>query len=132
MSDRSALPPLSAEDAALFETLTPELARALYPDQSAAPFTITAIYPELEGDAGRAVRELEAAAVAHEAQEAAESDAPPRHHTTFSLRQIEEFHELYHLAEKAIGAAGIELLLNGKAVPLTRELWLPLLWTLRQ
>jgi hypothetical protein len=132
MSDRSALPPLSEEDAALFETLTPELARALYPDQSAAPFTITAIYRELEGDAGRAARALEAVAVAHEVEEAAGNDAPARHRTTFSLQQIEEFHELYHLAEQAIGAAAIELLLNGKAVPLTRELWLPLLWTLRE
>lgn len=112
--------------------MTPELARALYPDQSAAPFSITAIYPELEGDAGRAARELEAAAVSHEIEEAAGNDAPPRHRTTFLLRQIEEFHELYHLAEMAIGAAGIEVLLNGKAVPLTRELWLPLLWTLRE
>ncbi|MGD8329255.1 MAG: hypothetical protein PVJ49_07440 [Acidobacteriota bacterium] len=131
MSDRSALSPLTEQDAALFETLTPELARALYPDQSAAPFTITAIYPQLEGDAARAARELEAAAVAHAIEEAPGKDAPPRHRTTFSLRQIEEFHELYHLAEQAIGVADIEVLLNGKAVPLTRELWLPLLWTLR-
>ena len=48
------------------------------------------------------------------------------------MHQIEEFHELYHLAEEAIGADSVEVLLNGREVPLTRELWLPLFWTLRK
>jgi hypothetical protein len=132
MSTRSALPPLSKEDAALFDTLTPDLAQALYPDQSAAPFHITAMYPEFGGEAGQAARQLEAAADAHEVSEPDADDEAPLHRTTFSLRQIEEFHELYHLAEEAIGADRVELLLNGKAVPLTRELWLPLIWSLRK
>ena len=129
MSTRSALPPLSEEDAALFETLTPELARLLYPDQSSDPFSITAVYPEFAGEPK--VRELEAAATAHEVSEPGGKSQAPLHRTTFSLRQIEEFHELYHLVESAIGADHVELMLNGRAVPLTRELWLPLIWTLR-
>lgn len=129
MSDRSALPSLPEEDAALLETLTPDLARLLYPDQSAEPFSITATYPEFGGDAAR---QLEASATAHEVSPAAADGRAPRHRTTFSMHQIEEFHELYHLAEEAIGTDNVEVLLNGREVPLTRELWLPLLWTLRK
>lgn len=125
------MPPLSPEDAALFETLTPELAAALYPDQTASPFRITMVYPELTGESGRAARGLEEAAVAHRVETARTPREAPRHRATFSLRQVEEFHELYHLAERASGAAAIDLLLNDKTVPLARELWLPLLWTLR-
>ena len=74
--------------------------------------------------------ELEAAATRHVVVDTGAE--VPHHQTTFSLRQVEEFHELYHLAEAAIGVDNIDLLLNGKAVPLTRELWLPLLWSLRK
>ncbi len=125
------MPALSAEDAALLETLTPDLARLLYPDQSTEPFTITAVYPELEGDAARAAVELEAAATEHTVVETDVAGRVSLHHTTFSLDQIEEFHELYHLAEGAIGADRLDVLLNGRTIPLTRELWLPLIWTLR-
>ncbi len=123
------LPSLSEEDAALLETLKPELARLLYPDQSAEPFSITATYPEFGGDAAR---QLEASAAAHEVSPAEADGRAPQHRTTFSMHQIEEFHELYHLAEEAIGAENVEVLLNGREVPLTRELWVPLLWTLRR
>lgn len=123
------MPSLSEEDAALLETLTPDLARLLYPDQSTEPFSITATYAEFGGDAAR---QLEAGATAHEVLPAPADGQTPRHRTTFSMRQIEEFHELYHLAEEAIGADNVEVLLSGREVPLTRELWLPLLWTLRK
>lgn len=123
---------MSDEDAALFESLTPDLARALYPEQTVAPFHVTAIYPQLGGEAGGAAARLEAAAEAHEIIEASAGGETPLHRTTFSLRQVEEFHELYHLLESTIGAAEIDLLLNDRKVPLARELWLPLLWTLRR
>ncbi len=126
------LPPLSEEDAALLKTLKPDLARALYPDQSTEPFTITAVYPELGGDASQSAGELEAAATEHTVVESDAEGQAPLHHTIFSLDQIEEFHELYHLAEGAIGADRLDVLLNGRTVPLTRELWLPLIWTLRK
>ena len=129
MGARSALPSLSEEDAALLETLTPDLARLLYPDQFTEPFSITATYPEFGGDDAR---RLEVAATAHEVLPAPADGRGSRHRTTFSMHQIEEFHELYHLAEAAIGADRVEVLLNGRKVPLTRELWLPLFWTLRK
>lgn len=129
--DRSVLPTLSEDDAALLETLQPDLARLLYPDQSTEPFTITAVYPELGGDADQSARELEASATEHTIVQTDDAPQASLHHTTFSLDQIEEFHELYHLAEAAIGADRLDILLNGRTVPLTRELWLPLIWTLR-
>jgi len=132
MTDRSAPPALPKEDAALFETLTPDLARLLYPDQSTEPFRVTVVYPELSGDAGDAARKIEAEAAEHSTSEPASTDDGPLHHTTFSLAQIEEFHELYHLVETSIGSGGLELLLNDRRVPLARELWLPLIWTLRK
>ena len=119
MMDRPALPPLSEDDAALLETLQPDLARLLYPDQSTEPFTITAVYPELGGDADQSARELEASATEHTIVQTDDAPRASLHHTTFSLDQIEEFHELYHLAEAAIGADRLEVLLNGRTVPLT-------------
>ena len=128
MVDRS----LSEADAELLETLPPELARLLYPDQSAEPFTVTAVYPELSGEVARKARELEAVARAHSVSESTTEGGDPLNRTTFSLQQIEEFHELYHLAESAVGGDTLEVLLNGREVPMARELWLPLLWTLRK
>ena len=123
---------LPEEDAALLETLSPELARLLYPDQSTEPFRITAVYPELRGEAGQAAGRIQAAAVDHAVSEPRAPGQEPLHHTTFSLAQVEEFHELYHLAETTIGSGALELRLNGRRVPLARELWLPLIWGLRK
>lgn len=126
------MPSLPLEDAALFATLSPELARALYPEQSADPFRITVVYPQPDGEVAVAAGKLEQAALAHEVEPARAAGEAPRHRTTFSLHQVEEFHALYHLVGSAEGADEVELLLNDKAVPLARELWLPLLWTLRK
>jgi hypothetical protein len=128
MVDRS----LSEADTKLLETLDPDLARLLYPDQSVEPFTITAVYPAPAGEVAQAIRDIEAEAQAHEVTEPGVEGKDPLHRTTFSLQQIEEFHELYHLAEGAAGADKLKVLLNGREVPLARELWLPLVWTLRK
>jgi len=108
------------------------LARLLYPDQASEPFRVTVVYPDLRGDAGEAARKIEAGATEHSISEPDNAGRGSLHHTTFSLAQIEEFHELYHLVETSIGSGGVELLLNDRRVPLARELWLPLIWTLRK
>ncbi len=124
--------PLSAEDAALLETLPDELARALFPERDNRPFTITVVYPELGDDVVEAATQIEERATAHSIEKSSVEGQPARRSTTFTLRQLEEFHELYHLVEKAVGADRLQVLLNGRAVPLTRELWLPLIWELRK
>jgi hypothetical protein len=123
---------LAPEDAELLETLSPELARLLYPDRIDGPFTVTAVYPQLEGEIGESARALASGAISHTVAEPAGEARTRRHRTTFSLAQIEEFHELYHLLQSAVGADRLTILLNDREVPLARELWLPLLWTLRK
>ncbi len=108
------------------------MARALFPERDDGPFTITATYPELAEDVADAATQIEGKATAHSIEQSSVEGQPARHSTTFTLRQLEEFHELYHLVEKAVGADRLEVLLNGRAVPLTRELWLPLIWELRK
>ena len=109
------------------------MARLLYPDQSTEPFRVTVLYPELDRDAARAAERLEAAAVEHTTIKGRDAAGRgPLRRTTFSLAQVEEFHELYHLIERSIGAAALELLVNDRPLPLARELWLPLIWALRK
>ena len=109
-----------------------ELARALFPERDNGPFTITVTYPDLGDDVVDVVTQIEGRATAHSIEESSVEGQPARRRTTFTLRQLEEFHELYHLVEKAVGADRLDVLLNGRAVPLTRELWLPLIWELRK
>ena len=124
--------PLSPEDTALLETLSEELARALFPERDDSPFTITVTYPELGDDVVDVATQIEGRATEHSIEESAVEGQSARHRTMFTLQQLEEFHELYHLVEKAVGADRLQVLLNGRAVPLTRELWLPLIWELRK
>ncbi len=116
----------------MLETLPEELARALFPERDDGPFTITVTYPDLGDDAADAATQIEGKASAHSIEESSVEGQPARRSTTFTLRQLEEFHELYHLVERAVGADRLEVLLNDRPIPLTRELWLPLIWELRK
>lgn len=107
------------------------MAALLYPEQTAGPLTVTLIYPELEQPARPAASELETAAADHKAVDAAMPGETARHHTTFTLQQVEQLHQLYHLLETTIGVDEVDILLSGRRLPLARELWLPLVWTLR-
>ena len=122
---------LSKEDAALLASLTPEMATLLYPEHTAGPLTVTLVYPELDPPARPAASELETAAAEHAVVEAVVSGEPAQHRTTFTLQQVEQLHELYHLLETTIGVDKVDVLLSGRRLPLARELWLPLVWTLR-
>ena len=116
----------------MLETLPEELARALFPERHDGPFTITVTYPELGDDLVGVATQIEGRATEHSIEESSVEGQPARHSTMFTLQQLEELHELYHLVEKAVGADRLEVLLNGRPVPLTRELWLPLIWELRK
>jgi hypothetical protein len=122
---------LSKEDAALLASLTPEMAALLYPEHTAGPLTVTLIYPELDQPARPAASEIETAAADHEAVDAVVPGETARHRTTFTLQQVEQLHQLYHLLETTIGVDKVDILLSGRRLPLARELWLPLVWTLR-
>lgn len=122
---------LSKEDAALLATLPPDMAALLYPEHLAGPLTVTLIYPELDGPARAEADELENDATEHLVEEATVSGEAARHRTTFTMRQVEQLHQLYHLLETSIGVSQVGILLSGRRLPMARELWLPLIWTLR-
>jgi len=122
---------LSEEDAALLASLTPEMAALLYPEHTAGPFTVTLVYPELEQPARGEASNLEATAADHTVVDAGVPGRTGRHHTTFTLQQVEQLHQLYHLLETTIGVDKVDIQLSGRRLPLARELWLPLVWTLR-
>lgn len=93
---------------------------------------MTVIYPDLGDESREDVEALQADATDHGVEEDVDPKGSPLRRTTFTLGQVEEFHALYHLAETAVGADNLELLLNDRQVPLARELWLPLIWSLRR
>lgn len=105
--------------------------RLLYPDQLGGPVEVRLTYPEVETDEADRARELEAAALKLAVDEPRRPGDRPLHRVTFTLRELEELHELYHLVERAAGSDRVEIEVNGHELPLVRELWLPLLWTLR-
>ena len=121
-------------DAQLFNELDDKLARLLFPERFQRPLQVTVVFAPLEGAAGRQADELTAAA--SESSLAPAPDRPgtsPVHRCTFSVEQVEQIealHALYiHLVQSA--ATNLEILVNDRPLPLVRELWLPLLWTLR-
>lgn len=122
---------LSKEDAALLASLTPEMAALLYPEHTAGPLTVTLVYPDFGQPASPEASDLEAAAADHTVVNAVVPGGAARHRTTFTLQQVEQLHQLYHLLETTIGVDKVDVLLSGRRLPLARELWLPLVWTLR-
>jgi hypothetical protein len=122
---------LSKEDAALLASLPPEVAALLYPEHVAGPLTVTLVYPELDGPARAEAAELESDATEHVVEEPTLPGKATRHRTTFTMRQVEQLHQLYHLLETTIGVSEVGILLSGRRLPMARELWLPLIWTLR-
>ena len=71
------------------------------------------------------------AAAEHGIDESTMSGGAGQRRTTFTMRQVEQLHQLYHLLETTIGVHEVDILLRGRRLPMARELWLPLIWTLR-
>ncbi len=112
-------------DARLLAQLDEETARLLFPERFSGPIEISLLFPPLEGEAaGEAAESLRAAA-------SSETSADGRTHATFELGAIEALHTLYGIIDRHVPPASVDILLDGKKLPLTRELWLPLLWNLR-
>ena len=107
------------------------MAALLYPEHTAGPLTVTLVYPEIAGAARDQAAELESDATQHSVDETMVSGGAVRHRTTFTMQQVEQLHQLYHLLETTIGVGEVDILLSGIRLPMARELWLPLIWTLR-
>lgn len=120
-------------DEELLEQLDERTARLLFPEKL-APDTVhvTLLCPSPEGDVARAAEEyLAAASEVASVDDPAVTDDSKRLRATFELSRVEELHGLFSLLDEHFDPADLEILVDDQRLPLVRELWLPLLWTLR-
>ena len=112
-------------DNRLLEKLDEATARLLFPERFQDPPRIALRFPLPAGEPAARVAEL-AASAAHLAEL-----ADGRTEAVFTLDRVVALHELYTLLDEALGTAAVEVLVDGRRLPLARELWLPLLWRAR-
>jgi len=117
-------PHIAARDEELLERLDPELARQLFPERFPEPLQISLEFP---------TPDEEASALLEDALQAASArvDRDGRTTATFTLQAVEALHRTFTVVDGQFGSAEVEVRINGKDVPMARELWLPLLWSLR-
>lgn len=118
-------------DSALFAELDEATLRLLYPERFATPFTVTFVYEPLTGAAANRALELLVKGEVERTPDPSRPGAPPVDRVSFGLEQVEEMHTLLELLDEHRGPDEVEILVSGRAVPMVRELWLPLLWNLR-
>lgn len=116
-------PRIAARDEDLLARLDPELARQLFPERFPEPLRISLEFPTPDADV--------AAELEESLQAAGRQDDGGRTTATFTLRDVEALHAAFTLLDQRFGSAEVEVRINGKDVPMARELWLPLLWSLR-
>jgi hypothetical protein len=112
-------------DQELIDQLEPEMARMLFPEQFPAALRVSLKHPALDP----ALAAAAAAALEHAASRETPDDGPWT--TTFALAEVEALHSLFALVDSTFGAAAVEVKINDKILPMARELWLPLFWSLR-
>ncbi len=103
--------------------LDPDLREALF-GAAPMPFSITLLFPPFEGrDYARALKLARASAEYHETG----TGAAFRHRARFETGGAAKLRELWDIVGRL---PTIEVLVNGRAIPYARELWLPLMWFL--
>jgi hypothetical protein len=111
------------------EEPTAEELAALDPDLHATlfgprdlPFSLTIVFPPFDGpDYDKAVEKARASAEYRETGAGAER----RHRARFFSDDVRRLKDLFELVGPV---PGVEVLLDDRPVPYSRELWLPLLW----
>lgn len=104
-------------------SLDPDLHDALF-GATARPFSITLVFPRL--DVPAFARALDLARGSAEFREAGSGDAL-RYRARFWSSDASKLRDLFHIVG---GADATEVLIDDRAVPYARELWLPLVWFL--
>ncbi|HJO03235.1 MAG TPA: hypothetical protein QGG47_04595 [Acidobacteriota bacterium] len=115
----------------LLENLDEEDLRLLFPGRFTERTRVSLMYAPLEGEDAERARELTAQAAEFDIT-TAERDVhdEPRHRATFTLDQMEPLFQLFHLiAEDPARESDVQI--DGHRLPMTMELWLPLLWAMR-
>lgn len=116
-------------DAALLTSLDEDSLRLLFPERFAGPLEVTLLHPPLDGETAARGAELVGDGLSEAGERAL--DGSPRMQARFHLDSVERLHAYYALLEETFGVERVEILLDGRRVPMVRELWLPLLWMLR-
>ena len=112
-------------DQQLLEQLDPETARMLFPEKFPQPLRVTLQYPPLDEATAGAAAEALARAESREETSAGKSEV------TFTLDEADALHDLFALVDGEYGSAAVQVRINGQDLPMARELWLPLFWSLR-
>jgi hypothetical protein len=118
------LPPIVSREEADISHLSDEMAEVLYPGRRRRPFRMGVVFEEPPGPEGARALTLARAADAY-AEEPGRRGAA--HRAEFGTERAAALRDLFALVG---GAAGTEVLVDGKRVPYARELWLPLFWIL--
>ena len=101
--------------------LDPDLHATLFGPRN-LPFSITIVFPPFEGaNYERAIEKARASAEYRDTGEGAER----RHRARFFSDDVLRLKELFELVGPL---PGVEVLIDDRPVPYSRELWLPLLW----
>jgi hypothetical protein len=101
--------------------LDPDLHATLFGSRD-LPFSITLVFPPFDGpNYERAVEKARASAEYRETGEGAER----RHRARYFSDDVPRLKELFELVGPV---PGVDVLIDDRPVPYSRELWLPLLW----
>ncbi|NKB87529.1 MAG: hypothetical protein GKS06_04860 [Acidobacteria bacterium] len=118
-------PAKAARDHMLLEQLEPDTARMLFPERFPAPLRVTLQHPPLEPRQAETLGPL--------LEKADDRDWPEDGDwsVTYALSEVEALHRVFAQLDATFGSAAVTVLINGKDLPMARELWLPLFWQLR-
>ena len=101
--------------------LDPDLHTTLFGPRD-LPFSITLVFPPFDGpDYQRAVEKARASAEYRELGEGADR----RHRARFFSNDARRLKDLFELISPV---QGVDVLIDDRPVPYSRELWLPMLW----
>ena len=117
-------------DTRLIESVDDATARLLFPERFQGPLSVTLVYPAFMEDLAQRAAELEKAAEIEHIDDSSPGRVPTTR-ATFDLTHVEQLHALYSFLEVHADRSRVEILIDGKRIPLVREIWLPLLWSLR-
>ena len=105
--------------------------RLLFPERFHERTRITLMYAPLEGEEAERESEHTAKAESFEVTtDLRDVNDEPRHQATYTLDQIEPLFQLFTLI-RSDPERILDVRIDGRRVPLTMELWLPLLWAMR-
>lgn len=115
--------------------LDPQMIEILYPERASKEFALTLIFsPPKIAEATKPHEARASMGQFDKAVSLAEKGRDYRcdstggvsqHRASFGIDQVNQLHALYNLVEDN---PSCEILVNGKRVPLGRELWLPFFW----